>query len=272
MKILYFGGGLGNQIFEYAFYLSVKDKYPHDKIYGVYNRSSFQEHAGGFELTKVFNVSLPPTSIFAKLIMNIILACNKYIKPTKIYCHNLISPNYEAILFNAHKMNKAFYNNRKEWISFKNIELTGRNKDVIDQMRKKDSVSIHVRRGDFLSSKYAAKHAGVATEEYYSKAIKLVVERFGNPTFFVFSDDIAWCRENLGLQDAIYVDWNKGKDSFIDMYLMSNSKANIIANSTFSYWGAYFNDFTSFVIYPEKWKNSESKGFLDIFPDSWIGL
>lgn len=272
MKILYFGGGLGNQIFEYAFYLSVKDKFPHETVYGVFDKKRFKEHVGGFEIERIFNVDLPKTSFVAKWVMNSIMTWNKFVHRTPKYCHNLTCPNYDAILFNAHKMNKAFYEHKTNWISYKPIKLNEKNQAIIDAMLSCNSVSLHVRRGDFLSSKYAASHAGVATEMYYENSINQITKKMENPTFFVFSDDIEWCRKNLKLPSAIYVDWNVGEDSYIDMFLMKHAKANIIANSTFSYWGAYFNERNPIVMYPLKWKYSESDTALDIFPDNWIGM
>lgn len=272
MKILYFGGGLGNQIFEYAFYLSVKDRFPNEKIYGVFDQKRFKEHAGGFEIEKIFNVALPKTSFVAKMVMNSIMAWNKFVHKTSMYCHNLTCPNYNAILFNAHKMNKVFYEHKANWISYKPIELNEKNQAIVSDMLSSNSVSLHVRRGDFFSAKYAAKHAGIATEKYYENSIKLIVEKMENPKFFVFSDDIAWCRENLNLSNAVYVDWNTGEYSYIDMYLMKHAKANIIANSTFSYWGAYFNENNPIVLYPIRWKFSESETALDIFPENWISV
>ena len=102
-------------------------------------------------------------------------------------------------------------------------------------------------------------------------SLQTIVENF-TKDLFVFSDDIPWCKSNLNIHDAVFVDWNTGEDSYIDMYLMKHTKANIIANSTFSYWGAYFNANHPLVIYPKKWKYSESEEALDIFPDNWIGM
>ena len=92
-----------------------------------------------------------------------------------------------------------------------------------------------------------------------------------SPKFYVFSDDIAWVKNNLKLKNEVFVDWNIGKDSIYDMYLMSQAKANVIANSTFSYWGAYLNEKTRIVVYPKKWFASK---FIapNIFPDDWFGI
>lgn len=271
MRILYFGGGLGNQIFEYAFYLTIKDKYPKEKIFGVYEKKRFKEHAGGFEIEKIFNVKFPPFSFFGELVMNMIMFWNKFIRPTSLYCHDLTHPNYQAILFNAQKMDLSFYENRENWLTYRSLKLNDKNLKVINKMKETNSVSIHVRRGDFLSSKYAASHAGIATDTYYKNAIKYIEEHINSPTFFVFSDDIDWCRQNLKANNMVFIDWNTGKDSFIDMFLMQHAKANIIANSTFSYWGAYLNKNNPIVIYPEKWKTSEAEN-LNIFPDKWIPM
>lgn len=271
MKILYFGGGLGNQIFEYAFYLSVKERFESHKIWGIYDEKRFKEHSGGFEIEKIFDIKLPKTSKIAKIVMFCIMVWNKYIHKTSLYCHNLTKPNYNAIVFNAFKMNKDFYEHRHDWISFKPLVLNDLNKRIVKEMSKTLSVAIHVRRGDFLSDKYAAKHANVASLQYYKDAINYIREKMISPKFYVFSDDISWCKKNLELLDATFVDWNVGNESFIDMYLMTHSKANIIANSTFSYWGAYMNKNNPIVLYPEKWKNSEAEG-LDIFLDSWISI
>lgn len=270
MKILYFGGGLGNQIFEYAFYLTLKDKFPNTRIYGIYSKKRFKEHAGGLEIENVFNVKLPPSSIIGKIIMIFIMVWNKYIRKTKYYCHNLTNPFWNAILFNAHKMYFPCYNERRNWIEFKTPILTTENMEVLTLIKSKQSVCIHIRRGDFLSEKYATTHANVATIDYYKSAINYINKVIENPYYFIFSDDIEWCKNNIKLNNAIYIDWNTGKNSYLDLYLQTFASVNIIANSTFSYWGAFLNKNNNIVIYPKKWKTSE--GNLDIFPENWIAM
>ena len=137
-------------------------------------------------------------------------------------------------------------------------------------MQSTNSVCLHIRRGDFLSIEYMNILANIATVKYYERAIEFVQSKLINTFFFVFSDDIAWCKENMQLSQVTYIDWNIGKDSYIDMYLMTFAKANIIANSTFSYWGAYLNRNNPIVIYPKKWINADY--YPNIFPVNWIGL
>lgn len=99
----------------------------------------------------------------------------------------------------------------------------------------------------------------VCTVKYYLKSIRKVEEKISEPVFFIFSDDIDWVKQNFTFNKAYFVDWNKGQNSFWDMYLMSQCSANIIANSTFSFWGAYLNKNNPFVIYPQKWIRTNLK-------------
>lgn len=270
MKILYFGGGLGNQIFEYTFYLTLQDKFPHQRIEGIYYNKKFKEHAGGLEIEKVFNIKLPPTSFKAKVLTFLIYFWKKINRNTKLCSlHNTIV-NWNAIVFNAFKSDLSFYEHRKQWLEFKPINLNDKNKEIIHQMQNSNSVCIHIRRGDFLSKQYADTLANIATLKYYQTAINYIKKNVPNPSFFIFSDDIEWCKNNLSLPHATYIDWNTGKSSYIDLYLMTHTKFNIIANSTFSYWGAYLNKNNPLVLYPKKWINASY--YPNIFPHNWIGL
>ena len=96
-------------------------------------------------------------------------------------------------------------------------------------------------------------------------------EKISEPVFFVFSDDIDWVKQNFTFNKVYFVDWNKGQNSFWDIYLMSQCSANIIANSTFSFWGAYLNKNNPFVIYPQKWVRTNLKQ-PNIFPKKWMAL
>ncbi len=272
MKILYFGGGLGNQIFEYAFYLTLKDKFPKEKIYGIYLKSRFKEHVSGLEMEKVFDVKFPPVTSFVAKMLTVILYAYKKLNPNTKYCslHDTFV-NWNAIVFKAFKTDLSFYCYKNDWIRFKNISLSLKNQQVIQQMHEYNSVSIHVRRGDFLSQKYSELLDNIATPSYYSSAIKIVETRLKDIRYFIFSDDIEWCRDNLPVpSNSVFVDWNTEKNSYIDMFLMTHCKANIIANSTFSYWGSYLNKNNPIVIYPKKWINATY--YPQIFPSDWIGL
>ena len=128
------------------------------------------------------------------------------------------------------------------------------------------TTSIHVRRGDYI--KYPNHHP-VQTIEYYQKSVDLLKDK--TDTFLIFSDDIEWCKNNLNIDNSIYIE--KEKD-YIELYLMAKCDNNIIANSSFSWWGAWLNtNQDKTVIAPKKWFgpaiNEETK---DIIPEKWITI
>lgn len=139
--------------------------------------------------------------------------------------------------------------------------------------------SIHVRRGDYL----ATQSLHVCTETYYNNAIVYVQKKYPQAVFYVFSDDLDWCRKNLDFcgAKAIFVGWNTGSDSWQDMALMSLCRVNIIPNSSFSWWAAWLNNNPDkLVIAPSVWNRRELEykdsyykyNYSDIVPESWIRL
>lgn len=106
-------------------------------------------------------------------------------------------------------------------------------------IQAKESVSVHIRRGDYLNFKDI--YGEICTINYYMKAIEYIKKTVKNPHFYFFSDEPNWIRENFNLSNMTVIDWNSRDDASYDMYLMSKCKHNIIANSTFSWWAAWLN-------------------------------
>ncbi len=270
MKILSFGGGLGNQIFCYAFYLYMKEKYPNHRIYGLYNKQKLSEHYG-LEIDKWFDVQLPPQRWYATAICGMlylwkrIVGKTRFVETYRDYCEN-----EDAIAFLAFKFTNRYFP-KKEWIHFKIDEdkLSEKNKTILAAIRGSQSVFIHVRRGDFFSPRYKKLFEGTCPIDYYEKSIEHVKAKVTNPTFFVFSDDIQWAKDHLPLSNnTTFIDWNKYNESPYDMFLMSNCKYAIMANSTFSFWGAYLGNAKRLVFYPSKWNNGAETP--SIFEKEWI--
>ena len=113
-----------------------------------------------------------------------------------------------------------------------------RNESVKQEMAESNSVSIHLRRGDYLTAENQKMFGGICTDAYYEAAMRAIQERVENPRFFLFSDDPQYAEERF---PGTIIDINQGKDSFYDIELMSCCKHNICANSTFSFWGARLN-------------------------------
>lgn len=138
-------------------------------------------------------------------------------------------------------------------------------------MKKTESVFLHVRRGDYLSPRYKKLFEGCCGLDYYETAIAYIKKQVANPKFFVFSDDIEWTKKNIPLDNPSYIDWNHGEDSPYDMYLMSHCKYAIIANSTFSYWGARLGRKKTIITYPSKWYNPPLT-VSNMFPKEWVKI
>ncbi len=133
-----------------------------------------------------------------------------------------------------------------------------RNDEVSRQMDRTCSVSVHIRRGDYLDDINQALFGGICTEAYYRKAIGYMKEKFPDAEFFFFSDDIPYVKEHYQKEASQIIDWNQGRDSFYDMMLMSRCKHNICANSTFSFWGARLNPYDAkIMIRPSVHKNAQ---------------
>jgi len=147
------------------------------------------------------------------------------------------------------------------------------NEEMLRKIRDTESVSIHVRRGDYVSNSKTNKKHGVCHPDYYSRAIAHIEQNVEKPVFFVFSDDMEWTKNNLKIdQLKFYIDYNKGKGSFEDMRLMSKCRHNIIANSSFSWWGAWLNNNSEkIVLTPKRWFNIE-RSTKDLIPNTWIQL
>lgn len=151
--------------------------------------------------------------------------------------------------------------------------LSGLNLTISKQIANCNSVSLHIRRGDYVSNLEANKTHGFIGIEYYNKAISLIHELVLHPHFFVFSDDIAWARKNLGLiVNVIFVGHNQGSTSFEDMRLMSLCQHHIIANSSFSWWGAWLNTSPNkIVIAPKQWF-ANRQDTSDLMPENWLKI
>jgi hypothetical protein len=116
-----------------------------------------------------------------------------------------------------------------------------RNSEIMKKMESENSVSIHIRRQDYLTVADGKRYMGICTEQYYAKAMEHIEEKVPNTVYYIFSDDIEYAKAHFNNENMHVVDWNTGNDSMHDMELMSHCKHNICANSTFSIWGARLN-------------------------------
>jgi len=148
-----------------------------------------------------------------------------------------------------------------------------RNADLLREIEASPSVAVHVRRGDYVSD--ATTHAvhGVLDLDYYRAAVDRIRIRQPNPRIYVFSDDLEWCKQHLSLRCAMsFMDHNAGK-GFEDLRLMSRCRHHIIANSSFSWWGAWLNpDADRIVVGPKRWFADSTRNTSDLYPPGWLVL
>lgn len=143
-----------------------------------------------------------------------------------------------------------------------------------DKITQCHSISLHIRRGDYVSNPMTHKVHGVCQLDYYYRAIEYITSLIDDPVFFVFSDEAEWAKSNLEISHPVYyVENNTGQESYNDMRLMSLCRHHIIANSTFSWWGAWLNNSPEkIVIAPQKWFATSDKDDSDLIPKTWIRI
>lgn len=166
---------------------------------------------------------------------------------------------------------------------FKSIESTIReeltvtaapdalNAELARRIQSANSISLHIRRGDYASNPETRAMHGLLPIEYYQKALKKLRETIIEPHVFIFSDDPQWARDNLKLDIPVtLVDHNGAEKDYEDLRLMSFCKHHIIANSTFSWWGAWLCTYPQKQIFaPQKWFNKTDVNTSDIVPEDW---
>jgi hypothetical protein len=290
MKIVNINSGLGNQMFQFAFYLSLKNKYKGEEVKIDTSWFEVDKFHNGFELERVFNIN-PSHSTHQE---NVILSRSGYSLYGRIKRRLLVEKKNEIIELKEQQYNfsKKLYGKeggdgyyRGYWQSYKYFESIpevvkssfifpplseSKNINMCSflENNKDRTISIHVRMGDYLNHKSLG---GVCTLNYYREAILKMEGKIKNPVYIFFSDDMAWCKKNFKLPNIKFVDWNSGELSFRDMQLMSLCGNNIIANSSFSWWGAFLNsNKDKTVIAPKIWiRGIETE---DLIPNDWSRL
>ena len=298
MKIVNIIGGLGNQMFQYAFACFLQNRSPQEDIlidtshfhYLLLKKWKTANLHNGYELDKVFpNLMLPKASVcqlaqVSWYIPNYLLSRlgrrllpsrkKEYIQPVEkyftydeaalsdTYCY--LEGQWECIQYCLPIREKLKY-------VFAHGVPNNTNRQYIHDIANENSVGIHVRRGDYLLSETFQSICDIG---YYQKGINKILEDNADHVFYIFSNDINWCKENISPllegHRIVLVTVNVGKDSCWDMFLMTYCKDLIIANSSFSWWAAFLNKRGGKVIAPQKWFNRDAQ--FDIWADEWIRI
>lgn len=288
-------GGLGNQMFQYAMGRSISLDLNQEVKFSIDSFAQYQTH-NGFELNRVFGIepSLASPGELKKVLgtfrsgplMRRALAKNalrvfrgsQYRVDLQCGCDPspIVSLGSDAYLhgyWQSEKYFSKYASQIRQDFSFKNV-LDEKNAILISRIRDCNAVSIHVRRGDYVSNPKASSTHGVCSLDYYEKSIKFIAGKVQGSQFFVFTDDTQWVKEILVPlhPNIMVIDHNSGLESYRDMQLMSACSHHIIANSSFSWWGAWLNPSPDkIVVAPKAWFANGREAY-DLLPPSWIRM
>lgn len=289
MVIVNLDGGLGNQMFQYAFGKMISEKYSHLlkldvsalfeyrkyelDIFGINAEMATKADLLFFDRRNLSNIQKLVFKLRNQFSKTVCLAENE--GQTNIN----LPPNLPAhTLVKGHWQSETYFRAIEGIIrkDFTFPALTGElNINIRHSIENSNSVSVHIRRGDYLLPKNNAVH-GLLPLSYYREAIHYLEAKIDSPVFYVFSDDPEWVRANLHAEaDIHYVTGNENNRSFVDMQLMSCCNHNIIANSSFSWWGAWLNSTANkIIVAPRQWFVDPVKNALykNIVPQEWIRL
>lgn len=286
-------GGLGNQMFQYAAGLAAAWRRGSEVKFDTEWFETTRLHQG-LELQRVFGLPLPEPSsaelrrvlgVCARPVVRRLLSRRSFqvLRPKAL----VIEPHFhywagieylpDDVYLDGYWQSERYFSGIADTIrqQFRFIEpLEPRNAALIDEMQSFVSVSLHIRRGDFVSDPRVRRVHGVDLSDYYPAAIATMVEKTAPERFYVFSDGPQWVQDNLKLPiPYTVVDHNRGAASYRDMQLMSACWHHIIANSSFSWWGAWLNPRPDkIVIAPRNWFNVDDFDTRDLYCPGWIVL
>ena len=292
MIIIKLQGGLGNQLFQWAFGLSKQLK----------TNCDLKFDANSFASDKLRNLEI------THLVDSIAIASKKEIKTTRFEngllrllvrkLTTLINPYYkrkviceqsylfdEALDSYTHNSNyfEGYWQNEKYFIDYRSqilksihfeINTSKKYQDYKSHIldKTKNSVAIHVRRGDYINDPNTFEVHGVCSLEYYKNAIQLMKEKYNDVHFYIFSNDLKWCENNFSFTEhKTYI--KHTETVFEDLELMSLCKGQIIANSSLSWWSAWINQHPNKkIIAPKKWFNKTDIDYSQLVPKNWKKL
>lgn len=257
MIIVKFMGGLGNQMYQYALYTRLKGggKTVKADLSG-FNRNNPHGDKRNLEITRFPNVELDVCSaeeraafidedrrLADRVRRKLCGSRTRITREEALFMPEIFGMEDAYLLgyWSCPEYYTPVLPQLREAFAFPR-SISGDNAAALEKIKRGHSVSIHIRRGDYLEPKYFERFGSICTEQYYSAAIKYVKDSVADPHFFVFSDDPDYVRERYCGKEFTVVDWNEGEDQAIsDMQLMAACRHNICANSTFSKWAAILN-------------------------------
>lgn len=286
MIIVYLQGGLGNQMFQYAFgkHLSLITGRPLLLDASHFGKIAENETPRSFQLSQwsathqlcterdlEFLKHKQNPSIFERILRKINIDKSYYTINDSTAIDLKAIHNADLVFLHGYFQNENYFIENRELIS---KEFKPAKPIEFPYSKENNTVSIHVRRGDYISNDKAAQHHGVCGVEYFFNAIKTIEEKIDQPKFIFFSDDIEWCKATFSkLSNTIFIEPRTNSLECDDLYWMSQCAHHIISNSSYSWWGAWLNNSEEkIVIAPSKWVASQIEDRNNVVPKNWIQL
>jgi hypothetical protein len=268
-------GGTGNQMFQYAFARNLSLKY--NKTLKI-DLSFLKNKNMGLDFVyrdyslNIFNI-YEDFNIDKNHFIKINEPCFEYEQNVLDMIHSNSDSNF---LLNGYWQSSKYFKEfekeiRKDFTFRDEIENSNSYvKEMLNDIKSKNSVLLNIRRTDYLNTNYH----GVMGKEYIDKSVKLIESKIKNPRYFLFSDDLDWCRENIKLPNMTIVNHSYKGDRFsYYLQLMKNCKHFIIPNSSFAWWAAWLNQNESkIVITPKQWFTDTNIKTTDLIPNDWIRI
>ena len=283
-------GGLGNQMFQYAFGYQL----------ARLNGAELKLDAAGFEKYKLHKPALQhlipgyEQMVIDKNIINKkthsygikgLLRQAGIVKPgiriikeeTQTFRPELVTKYDEDVYLDGFWQSEKYFKHIEDEIRDHLRVITppsAANQQLLSKIKNVTAISVHIRRADYVTNPKTLSFHGICSMDYYLQAADIIRAKVENPVFFIFSDDIQWAKDNIRLNaEQVFADINNADTNYEDLRLMYSCRHHIIANSSFSWWGAWLNpNKDKIVIGPEKWFNNPGFDSRDILPGSWTRI
>lgn len=295
MIIVRLNGGLGNQLFQYALgrhlallnntelKLDIFGYSINAKRYYLLNNFNIQAKLASREeisdlTSRLFAFGYTRNNIGSKFLRRF-TTHQKFMKNTQhIFEKRLFFFQKEILKLQGDFYLDGYWQNPNYFTAIRNtliqelqLKESSVGDEIIESITNNQSVSIHVRRGDYISNKHNRRIYYELPIDYYKLAIAYLKTKIESPIFYIFSDDVTWCQQNISSDVNLDFIYPKSRSCYDDFHLMSKCKHHIIANSTFSWWAAWLNtNLEKIVISPEKWFNFFTPDGFNLNLNSWI--
>ncbi|MFC1496867.1 alpha-1,2-fucosyltransferase [Verrucomicrobiota bacterium] len=283
-------GGLGNQMFQYAaarrlaYKLGVDLKLDisgfkdyKDREYWLGNFNIHEKFASQAEIKELLDKKRGRAGRLISCLLQKPVMSSAWISERHFHFNPSILSLTDGVYLNGHWVSEKYFVDIEKIIRQEftvKTPQTSKNREISEKIVSTDSVSIHIRRGDYLTNPKFAKFFVTCGPDYYLQCVEQTAESVKDPHFFVFGDDPEWARNNLKLSyDTIVCDHNGPDKAHEDLRLISQCKHHIIANSTFSWWGTWLNPRKDKKVFaPKQWfseKIQASRNMDDLLPEGW---